>query len=268
MRAHTGAGATPHPAVLDLGTIDAVVLDTDGVITDTARTHAAAWKRAFDELLRERSARTGDELSPFDIDVDYPTFVDGRSREDGARGFLRSRGIVLPEHGPEGTETVESLLARKNRYFLDEVRDHGVRAFPSTVALLHTLREGGIGIAAVSASRNCGPVLRAAGVNALVDVRVDGLDAERLGLPGKPEPALFLEAARRLTVPPRRCALVEDALVGIEAGHRGGFGLVIGVDRRHRIGDAMARTGADTVVGDLADGSVSRRRDGTHEPVL
>jgi HAD superfamily hydrolase (TIGR01509 family) len=257
---------TSRPAVLDLTVIDAVVLDTDGVITDTARTHAAAWKRAFDELLRGQGRRAGTDLPPFDIDSDYPRFVDGRSREDGARSFLRSRGIVLPEHGREGTETLESLLGRKNRYFLEEVRDHGVRAFPSTVTFLHTLRDRGTGIAAVSASRNCGPVLRAAGVDALVDVRVDGLDAERSGLPGKPEPALFLEAARRLAVPPRRCALIEDALVGIEAGHRGGFRLVIGVDRHHRIGDDMAGSGAHAVVGDLADLTVTRRHDGARNP--
>lgn len=259
---------TPRPTVLDLAVIDAVVLDTDGVITDTARVHAAAWKRAFDELLRGQGRRAGGDLPPFDIDSDYPRFVDGRSREDGARGFLRSRGIALPEQGRDGAESLESLLERKNRYFLDEVRDHGVRAFPSTVALLNTLRDRGTGIAAVSASRNCGPVLRAAGVDALVDVRVDGLDAERLGLPGKPEPALFLEAARRLTASPHRCALIEDALVGIEAGHRGGFGLVIGVDRHHRIGDDMAGRGAHAVVGDLADLAVTGRHDGTPNAVV
>jgi HAD superfamily hydrolase (TIGR01509 family) len=257
----------PRTAVLDLRVIDAVVLDTDGVITDTARTHAAAWKRVFDELLRERGRRTGVDLPPFDIDSDYLRFVDGRSREDGARGFLRSRGIVLPEQSRDGTETLGSLLERKNRYFLDEVR-RGVHAFPSTVALLRTLRDRGTGIAAVSASRNCGPVLRAAGVDALVDVRVDGLDAARLGLPGKPEPALFLEAARRLTAPPARCALVEDALVGIEAGRRGGFGLVVGVDRHHRIGDEMSGRGAHAVVDDLADLTVTGRHDGARNPVV
>lgn len=259
--------AARRPAMLDLGLVDAVVLDTDGVITDTARTHAAAWKRAFDELLRDQGRRAGTDLPPFDIDSDYPRFVDGRSREDGARGFLASRGIVLPEQAADGTESLESLLEWKNRYFLDEVR-RGVHAFPSTVALLRALRDRGCGIAAVSASRNCGPVLRAAGVDALVDVRVDGLDAERLGLPGKPEPALFLEAARRLTSAPSRCALVEDALVGIEAGHRGGFGLVVGVDRSHRIGDDMADRGAHVVVGDLAELTVIGRCDGTRDAVV
>jgi len=227
-------------ATLDLGVIDAVVLDTDGVITNTARTHAAAWKRAFDELLRGRSSRTGTSLPPFDVETDYPRFVDGRSREDGASCFLDSRGIVLPERGREGTWSLESLLSRKNRYFLDEVQQHGVQAFPSTVALLYELREREAGIAAVSASRNCGPVLCAAGVDGLVDVRVDGLDAERSGLPGKPDPALFLEAARRLGVAPGRCALVEDAVVGIEAGRRGGLRVD---DRLRPAGSAARRDG-------------------------
>ncbi|PUB29832.1 HAD superfamily hydrolase (TIGR01509 family) [Promicromonospora sp. AC04] len=255
-------------ATLDLGAIDAVVLDTDGVITDTARTHAAAWKRAFDELLREQGRRDSVRLPPFDVEADYVRFVDGRSREDGARAFLDSRGIVLPRQGRNGTEALESLLDRKTRYFLDEVRAHGVQAFPSTVALLHELRRHRTGIAAVSASRNCGPVLRAAGVDDLVDARVDGLDSQRLGLAGKPDPALFLEAAQRLGVPPGRCALIEDALVGIEAGHRGGFGTVIGVDRHGRIRQDMMGRGAHVVVRDLADLTVIGSHDGTRHPVV
>jgi HAD superfamily hydrolase (TIGR01509 family) len=255
---------------LDLATVDAVVLDTDGVITDTARTHAAAWKRAFDELLHDLGARSGTRPAPFDVETDYLRLVDGRSRADGARAFLDSRGIVLPERGRAGTggETLESLLERKTGYFLDEVRTHGVRAFPSTVAFLHELRHRQVGIAAVSASRSCGPVLRAAGVAGLVDVRVDGLDAQRLGLAGKPEPALFLEAAQRLAVPPGRCALIEDALVGVEAGRRGGFGLVIGVDRQGRSRPEMLELGAHAVVADLADVAVVGRHRGTRHPVV
>ncbi|WP_277210690.1 HAD family hydrolase [Isoptericola croceus] len=244
---------TTPPAELDLGLIDAVVLDTDGVITNTAQTHATAWKRAFDELLRDRGQRAGTDLAPFDIETDYLRLVDGRAREDGARAFLDSRGIVLPAGGRHERDTLESLLDRKTRYFLDEVREHGVQAFPSTVRLLHELRRCGTGIAAVSASRHCGAVLRAAGVDGLVDARVDGLDAERLGLAAKPDPALFLEAARRLGAPPGRCALVEDALVGVEAGHRGGFGTVIGVDRRGGLRTEMYERGAHVVVGDLVD---------------
>ncbi|GAB3171046.1 hypothetical protein GCM10027059_38650 [Myceligenerans halotolerans] len=241
---------------MDLKTIDAVVLDTDGVITDTARVHAAAWKRAFDELLRERGE------PPFDAESDYLRYVDGRPRADGARGFLGSRGIVLPE------EALESLLDRKTRYFLDDVAAHGVRAFPDAVAFLQELRRRRVGVAAVSASRNCGPVLRAAGVDALADVRVDGVDAARLDLPGKPDPALFLEAARRLAAGPGRCAVVEDALAGVEAGRRGGFGTVIGVDRAGGIRDEMRERGAHLVVGDLAELTLTGRQDGRRHTVV
>ncbi|WP_033325231.1 HAD family hydrolase [Promicromonospora sukumoe] len=258
----------PPRAVVDLAAVDAVVLDTDGVITDTARIHAAAWKRAFDELLRDRGRRGGAELPPFDVGSDYPRFVDGRSRVDGARGFLRSRGITLPEEGgpageDPGAETFGSLLDRKTRYYLDEIGTHGVRPFPGTIRLLRELRRRGAGVAAASASRSCGPVLRAAGVDGLVDVRVDGLDADRLGLPGKPDPALYLEAARRLGVPPGRCALFEDALVGVEAGRRGGFGTVVGVDRHGSLRGPMLDAGAHLVVADLAEVTVvgAARRD-------
>ncbi|MFE7507298.1 HAD family hydrolase [Promicromonospora sp. NPDC057488] len=248
----------PPRAGVDLAAVDGAVLDTDGVITDTARVHAAAWRRAFDELLRERGRQSGTVLPPFDVESDYPRFVDGRSRADGARGFLRSRRITLPEGGGPGaagpgSETLGSLLDRKARYFLDEIGTHGVQAFPGTVRLLRELRRHGTGIAAASASRSCGPVLRAAGVDDLVDVRVDGLDADRLGLPGKPDPALFLEAARRLGVPPGRCALFEDAVVGVEAGLRGGFGTVVGVDRHGSLRGSMLAAGAHLVVGDLAE---------------
>ncbi|MFI2364693.1 HAD family hydrolase [Promicromonospora sp. NPDC019610] len=266
---------SPPRAVLDLAVVDAVVLDTDGVITDTARTHAAAWKRAFDELLRERGRRTGVVLPPFDAVGDYLRYVDGRARADGARAFLDSRGITLDpdgaggeQGGEQGDGTLDALLDRKTRYFLDEVRAHGVRVFASTVTLLHELRRRGAGIAAASASRSCGPVLEAAGVAGDVDVRVDGIDAARLGLPGKPDPALFLEAARRLGVPPGRCALVEDALVGVEAGRRGGFGTVVGVDRQARLRGAMLERGAHVVVRDLADVAVVGRRSGTRDPVV
>jgi HAD superfamily hydrolase (TIGR01509 family) len=247
---------------LDLADVDAVVLDTDGVITDTARVHAAAWKRAFDEFLRARADRTGTREPPFDAEADYLRHVDGRPRADGARAFLASRGIELPE------QALESLLDRKTRYFLDEVSAHGVASFPGTVALLRELRRRGAGVAAVSASRNCGPVLRAAGVDGLVDVRVDGLDAARLGLPGKPDPALFLEAARRLGVRPGRCALVEDALVGVEAGRRGGFAVVIGVDRAGGLREEMTGRGADLVVGDLGEIVLEGRRDDGRDPVV
>ncbi|MFF0575432.1 HAD family hydrolase [Streptosporangium saharense] len=227
-------------AAVDLGRISAVVLDTDGVITDTARVHAAAWKQVFDPFLSERREE------PFDVGLDYPRHVDGKSREDGVADFLRSRGI------PADPETVAALAARKDACFLAEIDAHGVTPFASTVAFVGELRRRGVRVAAVSASRNCARVLRAAGVGGLFDVRVDGVEAARLGLPGKPDPALFLRAAELLGAAPERTAVVEDSLAGVLAGRRGGFGLVVGLDRND-LREELRAAGADVVVGDLAE---------------
>ncbi|MDT0328383.1 HAD family hydrolase [Nocardiopsis lambiniae] len=232
--------------------VEAVLFDVDGVVTDTARVHAAAWKRLFDGFLRVRS---GEGFEPFDEGDDYARFVDGRSRLDGVRAFLASRGVEVPETGTG--DTVESLGARKDHYFLEALRRSGASAFPTVVAMIRRLRERGRATAAVSASRNCSEVLRAAGVEGLFDVRVDGVDAARLGLAGKPDPALFLEAARRLGVAPARAAVVEDAFAGVEAGTRGGFGFVVGVDPGGRA-EGLYRRGAHTVIS--VDGSATTGR--------
>ncbi|MEU8246644.1 HAD-IA family hydrolase [Nonomuraea sp. NPDC048916] len=242
-------------AVIDLATVRAVIFDTDGVVTDTARVHAAAWKHVFDVFLRCRSA-------PFDIRDDYLAYVDGRPRLDGVRTFLASRGISLPEGGPDdrpGEPTVHGLGLAKDALFVEQIERHGVAAFPSTVVLLHELRRRGCRTAVVSASRHCRAIVSSAGVLWLFDELVDGDDSARLGLPGKPDPALFLEAARRLGLPAGEMAVVEDALPGIEAGQRGGFGLVVAVDRSGTQAAAMLRAGARFVVTDLAELSVSGR---------
>ncbi|MFD3686542.1 HAD family hydrolase [Nocardiopsis sp. NPDC058631] len=238
-----------------LDRVRAVVLDTDGVITDTAAVHAAAWKRVFDAFLLDRSRSGGPRFRPFDMREDYLRYVDGRPRADGVRTFLASRGLHLPEEAvPDHAETVtvEWLADRKDRHFLDFVGRHGVRAFPGTVAFVRALRSTGVPVAAVSASRNCARVLRAARVDGLFDVRVDGVDAIRLALPGKPDPALFLEAVRLMGAEPGLAAVAEDALVGVQAGERGGFGLVVGVDRTGVRGEMLER-GAHVVVSDLAE---------------
>lgn len=231
----------------------AVIFDMDGVVTDTASVHAAAWKRLFDEFLAARGAAEGGPVVPFDLDADYRRYVDGRNREDGVATFLAARGVDLPAGGPQDppdAQTVWALAARKNRLFEEAIETEGVRPFPSSVALLDRLRRGGVRTAVVSASRNAAAVLAAAGVDGLFDVRVDGEDAARLGLSGKPDPALFVEAARRLGVPPARAAVVEDSAAGVEAARRGGFGLVVGVDRGGHSAD-LATAGADVLVGDL-----------------
>ncbi|MFF8828346.1 HAD family hydrolase [Streptomyces sp. NPDC015131] len=227
--------------------VRAAVFDTDGVITDTATTHATAWKAAFDAHLG--TGPHAGRVRPFDPTEDYLRYVDGKSRLDGAAAFLTARGLR-----PSAAE-VEAVAAAKERLFTQELRERGATALPGAVRLLHALRGAGTPIAVVSASRHAREVLAAAGVLDLFHACVDGTEAARLGLPGKPDPALFLEAARRLGVPPAACAVVEDALAGVEAGRRGGFGLVAGVDRTAGpdTADALRRAGADVVVRDPAE---------------
>ncbi len=240
--------------------LDAVIFDLDGVITDTASVHAAAWKRMFDHFLADRAGHEGEDQRAFSED-DYYLYVDGKPRYDGVQSFLGSRGISLPRGDaadPPKAQTACGLGNRKDEFFLALLRERGVVPFPSSIELLHGLRARGCRTAIISASRNCTDVLDAAGATGLFDAKVDGVDADELGLSGKPDPAVFLEAASRLGVEPGRAAVVEDALAGVEAGRRGRFGLVIGVDRGGHT-EALRRRGADVVVGDLREVRVSAR---------
>lgn len=235
------------------GRVEAVIFDMDGVIIDTASVHAAAWAALFDDVLRGWAAEQGRSFVAFSPD-DYRRFVDGRPRHDGVRSFLASRGFDLPEGDPSDgpdAETVCGLGNRKNGMFLARLRAHGARAYASSVALVNRLERDGIATAVISASRNMTDVLDAAGLSDLFEVRVDGVVAGDLGLRDRPEPGVFLEAVRRLGVDPDRAAIVEAVTTGVEAGCRGGFAFVVGVDRTGD-GQALRGAGADAVVDDLA----------------
>jgi beta-phosphoglucomutase family hydrolase len=235
--------------------IKACLFDLDGVLTQTAKVHAAAWKEMFDDYLRARSARTGDAFVPFDPVADYDEYVDGLPREDGTRGFLHSRGIDLPEgdeHDPPGAETVHALSERKNTLVLRRIKEGGVDTYPGSVRFLHAVRAAGLPTAVVSSSANCKDVLAVTGLDVLLDVRVDGVVAHEQHLAGKPAPDTYLAAARLLHVAPADAAVFEDALAGVASGRAGGFGFVVGVDRVGQA-DELRAHGADVVVDDLAD---------------
>lgn len=233
----------------------AAIFDLDGVVTRTARVHAASWKHLFDEYLRQRAAKTGEPFRPFDIERDYRRYVDGKPRYDGVESFLQSRSITLPRgepSDPPDRETVCGLGNRKNQYFHESLQQDGVEAFDSAVALIRRLRNRRIVTALVSSSRNARAVLETGGLEDLFDVVIDGNDIARLGLKGKPAPDLFVKAAELLGVEPERAIVLEDAVSGVQAGRAGGFGLVVGVNRRDRAAELKAN-GADIVVADLAD---------------
>jgi alpha,alpha-trehalase len=239
---------------LSLRDINAVVFDMDGVMTNTATIHAAAWKQMFDEYLQQRAERHNEPFRQFDISSDYRRYVDGKPRYDGVKSFLDSRGISLP-YATRGNkpdqETICGLGNRKNQYYLRRLRKEGAKVYKSSVTLIKQLRSSGIRTAVISASRNAEEVLDTAGIQGLFDAKVDGVDSAKLRLQGKPDPAIFLEAAKRLFVRPDKAVIVEDSLAGVEAGRRGKFRLVIGVDRADQ-GKELKKRGADVVVQDLS----------------
>ena len=240
-------GLPPH--------VTACLFDLDGVLTQTALVHNAAWKQTFDAFLLTWSRHHGQPFVPFDTGADYHQYVDGRQRADGVRTFLASRGITLPEGTPDDgpdAETVNGIGNRKNILVLQKIQEGAVQVYPGSVDYLHAAVAAGLRRAVVSASANCADVLRAAGIAELLEVRVDGVTAREQHLPGKPAPDTFLAGAKLLGVAPEQCAVFEDALAGVAAGKAGGFGIVIGVDRVGQA-DALREHGADIVVQDLAE---------------
>jgi beta-phosphoglucomutase family hydrolase len=235
--------------------VRACLFDLDGVLTQTAKVHAAAWKEMFDAFLRERAAKAGEPFRPFDPVADYDEYVDGKPRYDGVRSFLAARSIELPEgeeSDPPGVETVTGLGNRKNELVLHMIREQGVEAYEGSVRYVRAARDAGLHRAVVSSSSNCRELLAAAGIEDLFEERIDGLVAERDHLKGKPAPDTFLAGARALGVAPRQAAVFEDALAGVAAGRAGGFACVVGVDRVGQA-DELREHGADLVVSDLAE---------------
>ena len=231
------------------------LFDLDGVLTQTAKVHAAAWKEMFDDYLQERARRTGEPFVPFDPVADYDEYVDGKPRADGTRSFLESRGITLPEgsdHDPPDAETVHGLGNRKNEIVLRKIREDGVEAYPGSVRYVQAVKAAGLPRAVVSSSANARDVLIAAGIEDLFDARIDGVVADREHLRGKPAPDTFLAGARALGLKPTTATVFEDALAGVAAGRAGGFGFVVGVDRVGQA-EALKQHGADIVVTDLAE---------------
>jgi kojibiose phosphorylase len=254
---------------VDVGAFDAAVFDLDGVVTRTAAVHAAAWEQLFDAFLQRRASRTGEPFRPFDIESDYRRYVDGKPRYNGVRSFLASRGIGLPYGAPDDppdAETICGLGNRKNQLFRERLAHDGVEVFETSVAFIRRLRAAGLKTAVVTSSKNAAAVLGKADLDDLFDARIDGVEAERLGLNGKPAPDTFAHAVHVLGVTPARALGVEDALAGVEALRAAGFGLVIGVDRTGQHA-ALLEHGASAVVHDLADLDVASENPGDRGPM-
>ena len=235
--------------------IRACLFDLDGVLTQTASLHAAAWKEMFDAFLRRRAEATGSAFEPFDSERDYHEYVDGKLRYDGVRSFLASRGIELPQGQPGdplGAETIVGLGDWKNELVLSLIRGGGVETYPGSLRYLRAAEDAGLRRAVVSASKSAREILLATGIDELFEEVIDGVVAEREHLSGKPAPDTFLAGARALDVEPAEAAVFEDALAGVEAARAGNFSFIVGVNRSDQA-DALLEHGADVVVSDLEE---------------
>jgi len=249
-------GVSTHSGHFGLpDSVTVCLFDLDGVLTQTAKVHAAAWKQMFDEFLQQHAKETGTPYVEFDAHSDYDQYVDGKPRLDGTRDFLASRGIDLPEGNeddPPGTPTIQGLSNRKNDLVLTRIREDGVDTYPGSVDYVRKVRAAGLKTAVVSSSANTVDVLQCTGMTDCFDARIDGVVAKERGLKGKPAPDTFLAGAAALGVGPESAAVFEDALAGVAAGRAGNFRIVVGVDRVGQA-DELRSHGADIVVKDLSE---------------
>lgn len=233
----------------------AVIFDLDGVITDTAEVHSQAWKQMFDEYLKARTSKNSTPFNEFSHEGDYLPYVDGKPRYKGVASFLESRGILIPFGNPGDDprqETVCGLGNRKNQLFNQIILDGNISVFETTVNFIHQLKNHNIRIGVASSSKNCKTVLIAADLLDLFETRVDGVISAELDLKGKPEPDIFQTACDNLKVPYSRAVIVEDAVSGVQAGVKGGFGLVLGIARSGNA-EELLTNGADIVIGDVGE---------------
>jgi alpha,alpha-trehalase len=251
------ASAASH--TISAKTYDAWLFDLDGVITDTASVHGAAWKKTFDNYLEKVAKRDQVPFKSFEIDPDYFEYVDGKPRYEGVDSFLRSRGIEIPwgtpDDGPQ-EQTVCGVGNEKNIFFQEILAARGADIFDSTVSLIRELRKHGVKVAVVSSSKNCTTILGVAGLSDLFEVQIDGVVAAAEKIAGKPKPDTYVEAAKRLGAAIERSVVIEDAISGVQAGRAGNFGLVLGI-ARHDEPEVLLENGADIVVKDMAEVEIS-----------
>lgn len=233
---------------------EAVIFDLDGVITKTAVTHTKSWKMIFDAYLQEKAREKNKPFNEF-TENDYLTYVDGKPRYNGVDSFLKSRNIHLSWGSPEDVpskETVCGLGNRKNNAFLEILKNEGAEVYPSTKKILYELQETGVRLGVASSSKNCKAVLEAVGLLSLFEARVDGVVSAELNLNGKPEPDIFTKACEILHAEPSHSIVVEDAVSGVQAGAKGGFGLTLGVARNGNSSE-LKQNGADFVITDFEE---------------
>ncbi len=244
---------------MNKSSIDAIIFDLDGVITNSTPLHSQAWKEMFDQFLKAQAKKTSTPFQEFTHERDYLKYVDGKPRYIGVKSFLESRGFDLSSGDPSqepGQDTICALGNMKNQLFNQMLTERGVDVYESSVEFIHTLKDSGISLGLATSSKNAARVLEITGLSDLFQTCMDGIVSAELGLEGKPSPDIFHIACDQLGAAYDRSVIIEDANSGVEAGYRGHFGLVLGVARENNQ-EELELHGADLVVEDLGEISLS-----------
>jgi beta-phosphoglucomutase-like phosphatase (HAD superfamily) len=257
------AGVVPEPwlspvplrtTMLGLpATARACLFDLEGVLTDSARLHAVAWGEVFDDFLLRLADKAGWQFIPFDRDVDYRAYLDGRPRLEGIHAFLDSRGIRLPEgraDDPGGADTANDLARRKGVALARRLSQRGVTALAGARRYLEVAGQVGLARAVVSASASTLPILELAGLATLVEERVDADVIRAEGLRGRPAPDLLFVACRRLGVRPEDAVTLTHSPAGVRAGRAAGLTVICIGDGRDE--ELLRGSGAEHIVPSLS----------------
>lgn len=230
--------------------IKGLLFDLDGVVTQTAKLHAQAWKQLFDQYNEVRKGESLPQFASFDPENDYLLYIDGKSRIDGIESFLASKNIELPlghPSDPLGFSTMYAQGKFKNQLYHRLIKEKGVPVYQDALKALRKWKERGYKTAVFSASKNCQLILDQTNIGSLFDVKIDGVTAENLSLRGKPAPDMLLEATKQLKLLPSQVIVFEDSLAGVQAAKAGGMDTVIGIARGNTPTQLMEH-GADIVI--------------------
>jgi len=196
--------------------IKAIIFDLDGVVVDTAIFHYKAWKRLANEL-------------GFDLTPEQNEQLKGISRLESLDILLAIGKLKI-----ESQEEKEKLASKKNEWYRENIlRMTPNDILPGVKNFLIDLKNTNYKIAIGSSSKNAGTILERIGFDSFFDAVVDGLKISK----SKPNPEVFLKAARELSTDPENCLVFEDAAAGIEAAKKAGM-LAIGVGEYENLSKA------------------------------
>ncbi len=203
-----------------LSAVQAWLFDLDGVLTPTADVHMRAWARLFEPLLDAYRAL------PY-TDADYFAHIDGKPRYDGVRSLLASRGIELPDGSPDDspdTDSVCGLGNRKNIAFTSTLAEEGVAPYPASAAFLDAIEHAGLlARGRLELEERSRGARRCRARRSVRRRRRRRIRRGRMAFPASPPPTPTSAPPSCSACRRPRCAVVEDAESGVQAGAAGAF---------------------------------------------